>query len=169
MFIRPVSPDDAPQVCGIYNHYVRSSIATFEETPVADTEMASRIAAATEQLPWLVAEIDGSIAGYAYAAWWKPRSAYRFTVETSIYLHPDQARRGLGFELYQALVGELAERGLHCLIGGISLPNAASIALHEKLGFEYMGSLREVGRKFERWIDVGYWVLTLRGYEDAHE
>lgn len=161
MNIRPCVPADAPQICTIYNHYVRESAITFEESPVSDTEMAQRIAEVTARLPWLVSEQDGQIVGYAYATAWKARSAYRYSVESTVYLSPAAAGRGAGATLYQALIDELRRSDLHCVIGTIALPNAASVALHEKLGFVKVGQFKEVGRKFGCWVDVGYWQLVL--------
>jgi phosphinothricin acetyltransferase len=99
--------------------------------------------------------------GYAYASSWKRRSAYRYAVESTIYLAPEFHGRGLGSELYRALIAEMRARGFHCAIGGISLPNPASIALHEKLGYKHIGQFREVGWKFGKWVDVGHWELLL--------
>ena len=159
--IRPAAAADAPRVADIYNHHVRETVVTFEEQPVADDEMARRIAEKTATYPWLVSEIEGSLAGYAYASSWKRRSAYRFAAESTIYMAMQFAGRGLGSELYRALIAEMRLRGLHCAIGGIALPNPASIALHEKLGFRHIGQFREVGWKFGQWVDVGYWQLVL--------
>ena len=158
--IRPANAADAPSICEIYNHHVRETVVTFEEQPLADDEMTRRIAETTATYPWLVSEIDGSIAGFAYASSWKRRSAYRFAAESTIYMAPQFAGRSLGSELYRALIAEMRSRGLHCAIGGISLPNPASIALHEKLGFKPIGQFREVGWKFGKWVDVGYWELV---------
>lgn len=158
--IRPAAAVDAPSICEIYNHHVRETVVTFEEQPVADDEMARRIAETTATYPWLVSEIDGSIAGYSYASSWKRRSAYRYAAESTIYMAPQFAGRGLGSELYRALIAAMRSRGLHCAVGGISLPNPASIALHEKLGFKPIGHFREVGWKFGSWVDVGYWELV---------
>ena len=166
--IRPVSPDDAVQICEVYNHYVAATVITFEEEPVSGAEMSQRIADTTTTYPWLVTENDGSIAGYAYATAWKIRSAYRFTVESAIYLKPELTGQGIGYELYKALIAELRGRRLHCVIGGIALPNAASVALHEKLGFEKIGHFREVGYKLNAWVDVGYWELVLNTVESPH-
>ncbi len=146
--IRPAAAADAPRIAGIYNQHVRETVVTFEEQPVADEEMAQRIAETTTAYPWLMSEIDGSIAGYACASSWKRRSAYRFAAESTIYMASQFAGRGLGTELYRALIAEMRLRGLHCAIGGIALPNSASIALHEKLGFKHIGQFREVGWKF---------------------
>ena len=159
--VRPAANTDAAAICDIYNHYVRSTVITFEETPVATPEMEERIAEVTSRLPWLVAEEAGAIAGYAYATPWKPRSAYRFSVETTVYVAQGHMRRGLGVALYRELIESLRPLGVHCAVGGIALPNPASVALHEKLGFRKVGQFVEIGRKLDRWVDVGYWELIL--------
>jgi L-amino acid N-acyltransferase YncA len=159
--IRPCIPRDAAAICAIYNPFVRDTVITFEETPVSTAEMAQRITDVTASFPWLVAEEEGAIAGYAYATPWKTRSAYRFSVETTVYVAPGHARRGLGLALYRELIAALRKLDVHCAVGGIALPNPASVALHEKLGFKKIGQFVEVGRKFDRWVDVGYWELIL--------
>lgn len=159
--LRHCTPLDAAQICDIYNYYVRKTVVTFEESPVLEPDMAKRITDVTSHLPWLVWEEDGAILGYAYAAPWKARAAYRHAVEASIYLAPHATGRGLGSRLYTALITELRQRGLHCVIGGAALPNPASVALHENLGFSKVAEFREVGFKFGRWIDVAYWELML--------
>jgi phosphinothricin acetyltransferase len=156
--IRDAQVGDAAAIAEIYNHYVGSTTITFEEEPVTAEEMTRRLhAVQASGLPWLVAEIDGSVAGYAYATKWRERSAYRFSVESTVYLRHDAHGRGLGRALYEELLGALAATGVHVVIGGIAQPNPASVALHEKLGFENVAMFRQVGRKFDRWIDVGYW------------
>ena len=112
-------------------------------------------------LPWLVAEQAGTVHAYAYASPWKARSAYRHTLEVTVYVALGRERRGLGRALYGELERRLVAAGTHVLLGGIALPNDASVALHERLGFVQVGRLREVGLKFGRWIDVGYWQKTL--------
>ena len=159
--LRQCTPSDAAQICDIYNHYVRETVITFEESPVVETEMAKRITDITSRLPWLVWETDGVIVGYAYASPWKVRAAYRHAVESSIYLSPQATGRGLGSRLYPALIADLRQRGLHCVIGGAALPNPASVSLHEKLGFEKVAQFRQVGFKFGQWVDVAYWELML--------
>lgn len=159
--LRSCTPADAPQICDIYNYYVRETVITFEEAPVAEREMAGRIAEITTRLPWFVWEADGEIIGYAYASAWKGRAAYRHSVESSVYLAPHVTGKGVGTKLYAALIDELRQRGLHCVIGGAALPNPASVALHEKLGFAKVAEFREVGFKLGRWVDVGYWQLLL--------
>jgi phosphinothricin acetyltransferase len=152
---------DAEAVCAIYNHYVTETIVTFEEQPVAPAEMQARMGAVLERLPWLVLEREGGIAGYAYASPWKSRIGYRFAVESSIYLAPAHVGCGLGSTLYQNLLDDLRARNIHCVIGGAALPNPASAALHEKLGFAQVAHFRENGFKFGRWIDVAYWQRLL--------
>jgi L-amino acid N-acyltransferase YncA len=139
-------------------------VVTFEEEPVAAAEMARRMAEVQAvSLPWLVAEREGTVAGYAYATPWRTRPAYRFSAELTVYVAPDQGGRGLGSALYARLLAAARDRGLHAVMGGIALPNEASVRLHEKLGFEKVAHFREAGFKFGRWVDVGYWQLLLVG------
>ena len=159
--IRPATPEDAAAICAIYNPYVRDTIISFEEQEVSADEMGQRIADILQNWPWLVCELDGGIAGYAYATGWRPRAAYRYSVESTIYMSPSRHRRGLGCLLYTELIERLRSAGVHRIMGGIALPNQASIALHEKLGFKKVAQFEEVGRKFGRWVDVGYWQLSL--------
>lgn len=159
--LRNCTPTDAAQICDIYNYYVRETVVTFEESPVPEADMARRITDITSNLPWLVWDVDGVILGYAYATPWKARAAYRHAVESSIYLAPQATGKGLGSRLYTALIADLRQRGLHCVIGGAALPNPASVALHERLGFSRVAEFREVGFKFGGWIDVAYWELML--------
>ena len=161
MSVRACQESDAARICEIYNHFVLNTVVTFEEVPVSEDDILERMRKVRATLPWLVAEQQGAVVGYAYAAAWHARSAYRHSVESTIYLMPDACGRGVGTRLYSALLDELKARGLHCVIGGIALPNPASVALHEKLGFAKVGHLTEVGRKFGRWIDVGYWETLL--------
>lgn len=163
MHIRDAHIEDAAAIAAIYNHYVTDTTITFEEEAVTDAEMAQRIKdVQASELPWLVIERDRSIVGYAYATKWRVRHAYRFSVESTVYLKDGADGAGNGTALYQALLERLAGKGYHLVIGGIALPNAASIALHHKLGFEKVAQFREVGFKFGRWIDVGYWQKTLK-------
>jgi L-amino acid N-acyltransferase YncA len=159
--LRSCTVDDAAGICAIYNHYVLETVVTFEESVVAPTEMAQRILDVTSHWPWLVWERDGEILGYAYASRWKARSAYKSSVESTIYLAPAATGQGIGTKLYVALIAELRGRGLHCVVGGAALPNPASVALHEKLGFMKVAQFREIGFKHGRWIDVAYWELIL--------
>jgi L-amino acid N-acyltransferase YncA len=130
--------------------------------------MQDRIAKVTLTFPWLVKEEDGIVIGYANTNNWKVRSAYRFSVESTIYLHPDFVGRGLGSKLYASLISRLRDRSLHTAIGGIALPNESSVALHERLGFQKVAHFKEVGWKFNHWIDVGYWELILGNAEQRY-
>jgi len=159
--IRYAAIDDAKTICDIYNYYVRNTAITFEEQPVLVEDMQSRMADVIASLPWLVSERTGVVIGYAYASKWKSRSAYRFSVESAIYLAPEMHGRGAGRELYEALISDLRSRAIHAMIAVVSLPNPGSIALHERMGFEKIAHLKEVGWKFGSWIDVGYWELIL--------
>jgi len=159
--IRNVKTSDAAAICRIYNHYILNTAITFEEQPVAEAEMASRIEEYTRRYPWIVYETDGDIVGYAYASPWKGRSAFRFSVESSVYLDPAATGGGLGSSLYRELLARLQSQSVHAVIAGITLPNPASVALHEKFGFRKTGEFHEVGWKFESWLDVGYWELLL--------
>ncbi|MES2178261.1 MAG: arsinothricin resistance N-acetyltransferase ArsN1 family B [Gemmatimonadota bacterium] len=160
--IRPVERTDAAVIAAIYNYYVSNSIVTFEEEPVVPAEMARRIdAVVSASLPWLVLEDGGRVAGYAYATQWKSRPAYRFAVESTIYLAHDVMTRGFGTTLYEHLFDALRARSFHTVIGGVALPNDASVALHQKLGMTRVAHFREVGFKFGRWIDVAYWQRNL--------
>jgi len=159
--IRSCEVADAASICRIYNHFVCNSIATFEEVPVAEQDMVQRIRTVIDNLPWLVWEQDGTITGFCYASPWRARSAYRHSVETTVYLSPEFARRGIGAQLYGELVRRLRSLELHSAMGVIALPNPASVAVHERTGFRKVGHLQEIGRKFDQWIDVGYWQLLL--------
>lgn len=156
--IRTVTPQDIPALCAIYNHYVVSTVISFEEVPVTATEFTARIEKVRHAgLPWLVAVDGGELVGSAYASAWKDRSAYRFCVEVSVYLAPTHTVKGWGTRLYESLFQELGRTPVRMVIGGIALPNPASVALHEKFGMKQVSHFYEVGYKFERWIDVGYW------------
>lgn len=160
--IRPAHPRDAAAIAAIYNHFVTTTTISFEEAPVSEQEMAQRITSVTATLPWLVFEEHNVFMGYAYATPWRVRSAYRYSVESTVYVSVDHPKKGIGAALYTALIQALRSQGLHSVIGGITQPNAASVALHEKLGFVKAAHFTEVGFKFGRWVDVGYWELLLQ-------
>lgn len=156
--IRPARESDCSSLARIYNHYITNTVVTFEEEAVDAQALQLRLAeTADAKLPWLVVEVNDTIAGYAYASKWKGRCAYRFSVEVTVYLSPDHTGQGLGSDLYTALFAVLRESSYHVVMGGISLPNPASIALHERFGMKKVAHFEEVGYKFGRWIDVGYW------------
>jgi phosphinothricin acetyltransferase len=156
--VRGATASDAAAIAGIYNHYVAATVVTFEEEPVPVAEIARRVEEVrSASLPWLVAEADAGVVGYAYARPWNPRTAYRFSAEITVYLAPAHAGRGIGSQLYAELFPMLQARRIHAVMGGIALPNEASVALHEKFGLRRVALFEEVGFKFGRWIDVGYW------------
>ncbi|HUQ09265.1 MAG TPA: arsinothricin resistance N-acetyltransferase ArsN1 family B [Steroidobacteraceae bacterium] len=160
--VRGAVSGDAGQIAGIYNYYVDNTVVTFEEQTVSAADMAARIAEVQQRrLPWLVAEVGGRVVGYSHASPWKSRSAYRHSVETTVYLQHGFEGRGIGRTLYSALLPILRELGMRAVIGGAALPNAASAALHEGLGFEKVATFREVGFKHGRWVDVAYWQRVL--------
>lgn len=159
--IRSANVADAEIICSIYNYYVSNTRISFEEMTVSTSEMSRRIINVTETLPWLVIENDGIVDGYAYATKWRERSAYRFSVEVSVYLSPSIIGRGCGARLYDALFEHLSKLGVHVLIAGIALPNEKSIKLHEKIGFLKVAHFAEVGFKNNQWIDVAYWQKLL--------
>jgi phosphinothricin acetyltransferase len=162
MEIRDATTEDAGAIAAIYNPYVTDTLVTFETDPLPVEQMRARIEGAqAANLPWLVGTEGHAVVGYTHASPWKGRWAYRYSVESTVYLEPSRTRRGMGSRLYGALVDRLRERGFHAVIGGIALPNAASIALHERLGFGKVAHFPQVGFKHERWIDVGYWQLLL--------
>lgn len=153
--IRSASVADAPTIASIYSAYVLNCVATLELEPPDAEEIARRIGDVLGRgLPYLIAEIDGVVAGYAYASAFRPRPGYRFTVEDSVYLRPEFAGRGLGRALLQALIVASKAAGCHQMVGVIGGDNRASVAMHSALGFAHVGVLRGVGFKFEQWVDV---------------
>lgn len=157
--IRLASDADAAGIAALYRPYVERTHFTFEEVAPAAAEIAARIGNPLH--PWLVAEADGRLAGYASTAPMRNRAAYRWSVETGIYLAAEAQGRGLGRQLLEAHIDLLERQGLVTAIAGIALPNATSVALHEKLGFTLSGIERGVGFKRGRWIDVGRWQRDL--------
>lgn len=159
--IRSANNADTQAIADIYNYFVLNTVVTFEEEPVSNDEMAQRIWEVQKSYVWLLYELNGRVVGYAYAGKWKARSAYRHTVESSIYLDPSYTGKGIGKQLYEALIDALLTLDVHAVIGGAALPNEASVRLHESLGFKKIGQFEEVGLKFGKWVDVVYWELML--------
>jgi phosphinothricin acetyltransferase len=158
--IRPADGGrDAAACAAVYAPYVSDSVISFEEEPPDAAEMARRIDGAHE---WLVLERNGEVAGYAYGGVHRTRAAYRWTTEVSVYVGAAHHRTGVGRALYLELFDRLRERGFHLALAGVTLPNPASVALHEALGFRAVGVYREIGRKFGAWHDVGWWELALQ-------
>jgi L-amino acid N-acyltransferase YncA len=162
MEIRPAKINDALSISEIYNYYVANSVISFEEEAVSESEMQHRISEVnSSSLPWLVADNNSEILGYAYATRWKARAAYRYSVEITIYLHNKFTGKGLGSKLYSSLFEALQDSGVNAVIGGVALPNPASVALHEKFGMEKVAHFKKVGYKFGQWVDVAYWQKEL--------
>ena len=159
--IREATKRDAGAIAAIYGPIVRDTAISFEEEAPSAAEIARRIAAIRPRLPYLVAERDGAVIGYAYAGPHRQRSAYRFAVDVTVYVAGDAHRGGTGRGLYERLLRDLGERGLHRAYAAIALPNAPSVGLHEALGFRHVGTFHEVGFKFGRWHDVGWWERDL--------
>ncbi len=136
-------------------------IVSLEEVPPTPETMRARMAALGDLYPWLVAEADGAVLGYAYASRFRERSAYRWAVETTVYVADGAQGRGVGRALYEALLTNLRAQGFTQAIAAISLPNDASVRLHEAVGFMTAGTYRQVGWKQGRWIDVGLWQIAL--------
>ena len=159
--IRLATTEDAAGVAEIYRPVVRSTPTSLELEPPDAAEMARRVAATLPAYPWLVCARRGRVLGYAYGSQHRARPAYRWSVETSVYVHADAGRQGLGRGLYTALFAILSAQGFHNAYAGITLPNPASVALHASMGFEPIGVFREVGFKQGAWHDVGWWQRPL--------
>ena len=158
VLLRLADAKDAALVAHIYNHYVGTSTVTFEEVVVDSEEMARRIEGVRSQgLPWYVAIEGDQLLGYAYATPWRSRAAYRYAAEVTVYVAEGKSGEGLGTRLETAVLDVLRDRGFHTALAGIALPNPASIALHERLGFKKVAHFAQVGFKMGCWIDVGYW------------
>lgn len=159
---RLATADDFGALAAITNHYIRTTAIHFGYDDVTADELRDLWRQHGELYPWIVATIDDTVVGYAKAGTYRARAAYRFTVETGIYLRADHCGKGFGLPLYRRLLDVLRAQGFHSAIGGIALPNEASVRLHERLGFLACGIVRAAGRKFEAWHDVGFWQLALR-------
>jgi phosphinothricin acetyltransferase len=152
---------DAAACAEIYAPFVTGSAVSFEEEAPSAEQLAARIATYSERYPWLVADHAGAVAGFAYAGAHRARAAYRWAVEVTVYVHPEHRRQGVGRRLYETLLPLLTRQGLTLAIAGITLPNPASVALHEAVGFEPVGVYRRVGFKAGTWRDVGWWQRPL--------
>lgn len=160
--IRLVEEGDAPQIAAIYAPVVRDTIISFETEPPSAEEIAQRVRDTLVRWPWLVCERDGEVLGYAYAGAHRSRAAYQWSVDVSAYVREDARQRGVGRALYTSLIAALALQGFYNAYAGIALPNDASVALHEAMGFRLVGVYRGVGYKLGAWRDVGWWGLAVR-------
>jgi phosphinothricin acetyltransferase len=160
---------DAPACAAIYAPYVRDTPISLEEEVPSTRELAERIETTTRTHPWFVAEDETELIGYAYATRHRERACYRWATDVTVYVAPQSQRRGTGRALYQALFEALAHQGFRIACAGITLPNQASVGLHEALGFQPVGVYRNIGWKFGAWYDVGWWQLELGGEDPPDE
>ncbi|HTU86444.1 MAG TPA: arsinothricin resistance N-acetyltransferase ArsN1 family B [Solirubrobacteraceae bacterium] len=164
MLIRDATPErDAAACAAIYAPYVRDTVISLEEHAPTDQEFARRIQQTTRTHPWLVAQVpdQDDVVGYAYATQHRERAAYRWAADVAVYVKQDRHRRGVGRALYEALFPLLTAQGLRMACAGVTLPNEASVGLHESLGFQPVGVYRNIGFKHGAWRDVGWWQLSL--------
>jgi phosphinothricin acetyltransferase len=160
--IRLATEHDAAQIQAIYSPVVSQTATSFEATPPTVDEMRQRIVETLAHLPWLVCEHEGIILGYVYAGKHRARTAYQWSVEVSAYVHAQARRMGVGRALYRSLFKILTLQGFYNVYAGITLPNPASVGLHEAMGFKPIGVYKTVGYKMNAWHDVGWWYLSLR-------
>lgn len=164
--VRMARADDVPAILAIYAPFVRDTSASFEYEPPTLEEMERRLREVQQNYPWLVCERAGQVAGYAYASRFRSRTAYQWTAEVAVYVHPDHHRRGVAGTLYRALFERLRAQGYRTAVAGIALPNAGSVALHRSVGFQPVGVFQRVGFKHGQWHDTGWWQLDLGGDAD---
>jgi phosphinothricin acetyltransferase len=163
--IRLAGDSDVAAITEIYRPIVESTTISFETEPPDQEEMRRRIGETLPSYPWLVCDSNGKVAGYAYATKHRVRAAYQWSVDTSVYVHRDCRRQGIGRGLYMSLFGLLGAQGYFNAYAGIALPNPGSVALHECVGFQTLGVYRHVGYKLGAWHDVGWWQLAIREHE----
>lgn len=156
---------DAPSCAAIYGPFVTDTVISLEEQAPDERELGARINRVTRTHPWLVAEVDGGVVGFAYATEHRERAAYRWATDVTVYVSPAEHRRGIGRALYEALFSRLSDQGFHVACAGITLPNQASIGLHRALGFDEVGVYRRIGFKFGAWHDVAWLQKELRSPE----
>ena len=162
--IRLAAEDDAPRIAEIYRPIVESTPISFETDPPTASDMRRRIEETLRFYPWIVCEHEGGVVGYAYAAAHRVRTAYRWSVDTSVYVDAAFHRRRVGRALYTSLLEILVAQGQFNAYAGITLPNPASVALHESVGFRPLGVYRNVGYKCGAWHDVGWWEVGLQAH-----
>jgi phosphinothricin acetyltransferase len=165
--IRLAGESDAEALATIYSPYVERTAISFETIPPGREEMLRRLGETTRIFPWLVCELEGKVVGYAYATQHRVRAAYRWSVDTSAYIGAAHHRRGIGRGLYASLFEILRAQGFYNAYAGVTLPNAASVGLHEAVGFKKLGIYERVGYKFGTWHDVGWWQLVLQEHSES--
>ena len=158
--IREVKIEDAKQLVDIYNYYVLNTVVTFDDVPFLVEAFEEKITTISSNYPFIVFEEDNEILGYAYAGKWRQKPAYKHTVESTVYVKNGVHGKRIGTRLYAELLELIKQQNYHTVIGGLTLPNEASVKLHEKFGFQEVAHFKEVGLKFGKWLDVGFWQLT---------
>ena len=164
--IRIATPEDAAGILDIYAPYISNTSFTFETDIPSIEEFTARIKSYLINWPWLVTETDGKITGYAYASRHRERTAYQWSVESSVYIHDDFQQAGSGRALYNMLIKILKQQGFNNVYAVINLPNEKSVAFHERLGFQYFATYEKVGYKLGKWKNVGWWRLSVNEYGD---
>ncbi|WP_203257307.1 GNAT family N-acetyltransferase [Hyunsoonleella ulvae] len=159
--VRPFTIDDTPALLDIYNHYVSNTVVTFDIEPLSFTTFEAKVNRINAEYPFFVFEDNQGILGFVYASRFRPKPAYNFTVESTVYVKQDAHGKGIGSRLYEALLTALKQTDTHTVIGALTIPNEASVKLHEKFGFKEVALLKEVGLKFGKWHDVGMYQLKL--------
>lgn len=159
--IRHYQPSDLKAIVVILNYYVKNDSCTFQIKPYTFEELENKFNKILSNYPILITEINHKVVGFAYGAPWREKAAYAQSVETTIYVHPNCKNAGIGQPLYNKLLETLSQKGFHLLVSCITLPNAGSVRLHEKLGFEKVGEFKEAGMKFDQWYTVGFWQKVL--------
>lgn len=160
--IRTVRETDAQAIADIYGPVVKTTASSFEQEPPTADDFRQRIAKTLQIYPWLAMEKNGRIAGYAYAARYRERHAWQWSASSSVYIHPDYQRQGVGYALYESLFDILRQQGFYNVFAGATLPNPGSVALHEKIGFQPAGLYKSAGYKLGQWHDVVRWQLILQ-------
>jgi L-amino acid N-acyltransferase YncA len=159
--VRAFEARDVAPACALTNHFIEHTAVHFGYTTQSEDEFASMWRSGAATHPWLTAELEGRFAGFAKAGVWRARDAYAKTAEVTVYVEPFAQGHGVGRALYGELLARLTAAGFHTAVGGVTLPNEGSVRLHEAMGFTYVGTFREVGRKFDRWHDTGWWQRML--------
>ncbi|MCC8173397.1 MAG: N-acetyltransferase family protein [Odoribacter sp.] len=163
MKIRKVTLEDAQSISEIYNYYIQNTVITFETEPITASAMSLRIQTCQETGdPFYVLEIENQIQGYAYIHQWDAHQAYSSTKEITVYLCPEEIGKGYGTLLYKKLLESIDKNKVHVLIAGICIPNEGSVKMHEKFGFTQVSDMKQIGKKFNEWRDVGHWQLILK-------
>lgn len=157
--IRPLNLNDTEELLDIYNYYVLNSIVTFDDEALSLDTFKDKITHINADYPFIVFEENNDILGYAYGSKWRPKPAYKHTVESTVYVKHGVLGKQIGTKLYTELLSQLKQQNYHAVLGGLTLPNDASVKLHEKFGFKQVAHFKEVGLKFGKWLDVGFWQL----------